>query len=102
MISERAPSPVDTTNDDAMNRMSMLLLAMFSEMERVYANERAAHARAVRRANGQRVGRKRAHSDRNIEYARLLRQEGHSFKTVSSKTGIPVASLHRYLNGDTP
>lgn len=96
------PMPVDTTQDDAMNRMSMLMLAMFAEMERVYANERAAHARAVRRANGKRVGRKMAHSDDAIEYARLLRRDGHSFKTVSDKTGIPVGTLHRYLKGETP
>lgn len=94
------PMPVDTTNDDAMSRMATLILAMFAEMERIYSNERAAHARDVRRANGKRVGRKRAHSDRNIEYASLLRQQGHSYAAVSVRTGIPVASLHRYLTSN--
>lgn len=95
------PMPVDTTNDDAMNRMSMLMLAMFAEMERVYSNERAAHAREVRRASGKQVGRKKAHADKDIEYARLLRRDGHSFNAVAARTGIPVGSLHRYLSGDT-
>lgn len=93
--------PVDTTRDDATSRMAVLMLSMFAEMERIYANERAAHARAVRRKNGQRVGRKRAHSDRAIEYARLLRKEGHSYAATAEKSGIPVASLHRYLTNPT-
>ena len=91
------PMPVDTEQDDAMSRMATLMLAMFAEMERVYANERAAHARQVRRENGKPVGRPRAHSAEAIEYASLLRQQGHSFAEVSRKTGIPVGSLHRYL-----
>ena len=96
---------VDTARDDAMSRMSILMLAIFAEMERVYARERAAHARQVRRENGKPVGRPRAHSAEAIEYASLLRQQGHSYAEVSRKTGIPVASLHRYLtaqNGGGP
>lgn len=36
--------PVDTTQTDAMNRMTMLLLAMSAERQRIHANERAALA----------------------------------------------------------
>lgn len=92
------PMPVDTADTSAMAQMSRVMLAMFAEMERVFANERAAHARQVRKDNGQRVGRKRAHSDKNIEHASLLRAHGHSYAAISQKTGIPVASLHRYLS----
>jgi DNA invertase Pin-like site-specific DNA recombinase len=38
------PMPIDTTHDNAMSRMAMHMLALFAEMERVYANERAAPA----------------------------------------------------------
>lgn len=92
------PIPVDTRKSEAMARIATLMLAMFAEMERVFANERAAHARSVRRKTGARVGRKRAHSDKDIDYARLLREQGTSYAQIAVKTGIPVASLHRYLS----
>lgn len=92
------PMPIDTSNgDNAMARMAMLMLALFAEMERVYANERAAHAREVRRANGARVGRPRAHSDKDIDYARALRRNGATIAEIVEKTSIPRASLYRYL-----
>lgn len=109
------PFPVDTSRNDARAEISTHFLGFLAQVERAFANERAAHARAVRRANGVRVGRKRAHSDNDIEHARLLRADDASYKTISEKTGIPVASVHRYLttssggdsqhrphHGDTP
>lgn len=91
------PIPVDTADNSAMAQMSRAMLALFAEMERVFANERAAHAREVRRKNGTPVGRKRAHSDKAIEYARLLRSHGASLSDIADKTGIPKSSVHRYL-----
>jgi DNA invertase Pin-like site-specific DNA recombinase len=90
------PMPIDTAAE-GMGRMAFLLLALFAEMERVFALERAAHARAVAVANGRQVGRPKAHSDEAIEYARLLRQEGHSLGEIEKRTGIPRSSAHRYL-----
>jgi DNA invertase Pin-like site-specific DNA recombinase len=92
------PMPIDTSRGDAMSHMAMAMLMLFAEMERVYANERAAHARQVRRDSGARVGRKRAHTDAQIEHARLLRDKGTSMANIVAKTGIPRASLYRYLN----
>ncbi len=59
--------------------------------------ERAANARAVAEANGRHVGRPVAHPPEKIEYARLLKAQGHSLGAITSKTGIPKTSLHRYL-----
>jgi DNA invertase Pin-like site-specific DNA recombinase len=70
---------------------------LFAEMERTFTAERAAHARAVAQAAGRQVGRPVAHSADKIEYARLLRTRGRSYGEISTKTGIPKASLHRYL-----
>jgi hypothetical protein len=39
------------------------------------------------------VGRPIAHPVDKIEYARLLRGEGHSYSQISAKTSIPKASL---------
>jgi DNA invertase Pin-like site-specific DNA recombinase len=61
------------------------------------AAERAAHARAVAEAAGRHVGRPRAHPPERIEYAQLLRKQGESLGDIAKKTGIPRASLFRYL-----
>lgn len=71
-------------------------------MERTFTAERAAHARAVAEAAGRRVGRPLAHSEDKIEYARLLKEQGRSLGQIAAKTGIPKASLHRYLTELVP
>ena len=90
------PLPINTT-DEGMGRIAFLLLALFAEMERTFTAERAAHARSVAEANGRQVGRPLAHPADKIEYARLLHGQGKSYGEISAKTGIPKASLHRYL-----
>jgi DNA invertase Pin-like site-specific DNA recombinase len=90
------PLPISTA-DDGMGRIAFLLLALFAEMERTFTAERAAHARSVAEANGRQVGRPIAHPADKIEYARLLHSQGNSYGQISTKTGIPKASLHRYL-----
>lgn len=90
------PLPIDST-DTGMGRIAVLLLSLFAEMERTFTAERAAHARAVAQAAGRAVGRPIAHSPEGIEYARLLKAQGHSIRVISTKTGIPRSSLSRYL-----
>nr|WP_238426578.1 recombinase family protein [Streptomyces adustus] len=50
------PLPIDTA-EEGMGRVAFLLLTLFAEMERAFTAERAAHARAVAEADGERVGR---------------------------------------------
>ena len=95
------PLPISTT-DEGMGRIAFLLLALFAEMERTFTAERAAHARAVAEAHGRQPGRPVAHPAGKIEYARLLRGQGKSYGEISAKTGIPKASLHRYLSPAEP
>ena len=95
------PLPINTA-DEGMGRIAFLLLALFAEMERTFTAERAAHARSVAEANGRQVGRPLAHPADKIEYARLLHGQGKSYGEISAKTGIPKASLHRYLAGPDP
>jgi DNA invertase Pin-like site-specific DNA recombinase len=90
------PLPIDTTTE-GMGRIAFLLIALFAEMERTFANERAAHARAVAEAKGRHVGRPIAHAAASIEYARLLHAQGCSLGQIATKTSIPKTSLHRYL-----
>ena len=95
------PLPVNTI-DEGMGRIAFLLLALFAEMERTFTAERAAHARSVAEANGRQVGRPLAHPADKIECARLLHGQGKSYGEISAKTGIPKASLHRYLTVQEP
>jgi DNA invertase Pin-like site-specific DNA recombinase len=90
------PLPINTA-DEGMGRIAFLLLALFAEMERTFAAERAAHARAVAEAANRRIGRPVAHSADKIEYARLLKEQGLSLGAIAKKTGIPKTSLHRYV-----
>ena len=90
------PIPIDTTSE-GMGRLAFLLIALFAEMERTFANERAAHARAVAEAKGRHVGRPIAHPPASIDYARLLHTQGVSLGQIAAKTKIPKSSLHRYL-----
>ncbi|MDJ0462655.1 recombinase family protein [Streptomyces sp. H27-C3] len=92
------PLPINTA-DEGMGRIAFLLLALFAEMERTFTTERAAHARAVAEAAGRHIGRPVAHPADKIEYARLLKDQGASYGEISTKTGIPKTSLHRYLQG---
>ncbi|MEU7862078.1 recombinase family protein [Nonomuraea sp. NPDC049141] len=92
------PLPINTA-DEGMARIAFLLLALFAEMERTFTTERAAHARTVAEANNRRVGRPQAHPNDKVEYARLLKAQGHSLGVIATKTGIPKTSLHRYLAG---
>ncbi|MCA1646189.1 MAG: recombinase family protein [Chloroflexi bacterium] len=92
------PLPINTA-EEGMGRLAFLLLALFAEMERTYTAERAAHARAVAQAAGRHVGRPIAHPADKIEYARLFHGQGHSLGQITTKTGIPKTSLHRYLAG---
>ncbi|WP_432973786.1 recombinase family protein [Dactylosporangium sp. CA-233914] len=82
------PLPINTA-DEGIGRIAFLLLALFAEMERTFTAERAANARAVAEANGRHVGRQIAHPPEKIEYARLLKAQGHSLGAITAKTSIP-------------
>ncbi|MFE9328513.1 hypothetical protein ACIHDR_47025 [Nocardia sp. NPDC052278] len=71
------------------------------EMERTFTAERAAHARALAESKGRHIGRPTAWPDDKIDYAWLLREQGSSLGEITTKTGIPKTSLHRYLTPAT-
>jgi DNA invertase Pin-like site-specific DNA recombinase len=92
--------PIDTSKPgDAMSELAMVLLSLFAQMERTYAVERAAHARAVREEKGLRTGRKIAsNTEQHLEWARHLRDIDHLTMTeITAKTGIPRTSLYRHF-----
>jgi hypothetical protein len=54
----------------------------------------AAHARAGAQARNWCIGRPWLTLPDKIEYARLLRDQGHTLGQIAAKTGIPKTSLH--------
>ena len=92
------PIKVDSSRpEDPMAQLAVVLLAMFAQMERTYAIERAAHARAVATAKGRCVGRPVLVDSAKLEWAAHLRDSGSTIAEVVEKTGIPRTSLYRHL-----
>lgn len=92
------PIRVDSTNPaDPMAQLAVVLLALFGQMERTYALERAAHARAVATAKGRRIGRPSVVDPDKLAYAGHLRDAGLSITEIVAKSGITRSSLYRHL-----
>ena len=92
------PIKVDSSNPgDPMAQLAVVLLALFGQMERTYAIERAAHARAVATAKGRRIGRPVLVDADKLAYAAHLRDSGDTIAEIVAKTGIARSSLYRHL-----
>ena len=92
------PIKIDSSNpEDPMAQLAVVLLALFGQMERTYATERAAHARAVATAKGRRIGRPVLVDPAKLDYAAHLRDSGHTIAEIIARTGIPRSSLYRHL-----
>ena len=92
------PIKVDSSRpEDPMAQLAVVLFALFAQMERTYAIERAAHARAVAAAKGRRVGRPVTVDKAKLEWAEHLREQGDTIEEIVEKTGIARSSLYRHL-----
>ena len=93
------PIRVDSANpEDPMSRWAVVMLALFGQMERTYAIERAAHARAVAAAKGKRIGRPSVVDPAKLAYAAHLRDQGdQSISEIVKATGMTRSSLYPYL-----
>jgi DNA invertase Pin-like site-specific DNA recombinase len=78
------------------------MLALFGQMERTYAIERAAHARAVAAGKGKRIGRPSVVDPTKLAYAAHLRDQGLSISEIVQATGITRSSLYRHLPPPPP
>ncbi|WP_314326262.1 recombinase family protein [Paenarthrobacter ilicis] len=97
------PLSIDTsTPDSPMAQLAVILLALFAEMERTYAAERAAHARAVATANGRRTGRPSVVDPDKLEHALMLRDKGAPMSEIVTKTGLARTTLYRHLPPRSP
>jgi DNA invertase Pin-like site-specific DNA recombinase len=51
------PIPINTTDESQLAELAVAMLAFFAHLERVFARERAAHARSVAAKSGKKAGR---------------------------------------------
>ncbi|BAH50600.1 recombinase family protein [Rhodococcus opacus] len=92
------PIRIDSTNpDDPMGQLAVVLLALFGQMERTYAVDRAAHARTVATDKGRRTGRPSVVTDAQLAYATQLRDGGATIAEITGKTGLTRSTLYRHL-----
>ncbi|WP_253905254.1 recombinase family protein [Arthrobacter sp. H14] len=92
------PIRVDSAKpEDPMAQLALVMLALFGQMERTYAIERAAHARSVATSEGKRVGRPSVVDPSKLAYAAHLLDTGLSIPEIVDKTGITRSSLYRHL-----
>lgn len=92
------PLRIDTsTPDSPMAQLAVVMLALFAEMERTYAAERASHARAVAAAHGRHTGRPSVVDPDKLEHALMLRDKGVPIREIVTKTGLARTTLYRHL-----
>jgi len=81
-----------------MTQLAVVLLALFGQIERTYAIERAAHARAVAAGKGKRIGRPSVVDPTKLAYAAHFRdQQDLSISEIVQATGITRSSLYKHL-----
>jgi DNA invertase Pin-like site-specific DNA recombinase len=92
------PLPIDTSDDDSpMAQISVAMLALFAEMQRIWTNEAAAHARDVRRKNGRPVGPPPKLTGDMAAAAQASLDAGMRPEQVAKTFGVSRATVYRRL-----
>lgn len=88
------PIPIDTSSDDAMARISVLMLGLFAEMERVWNAERVAHARSKA---GRSPGRPKVLTPERVAMAAKMQAGGESIRAIADAMQVSKTTLQRAL-----
>lgn len=97
------PLQIDTsTPESPLAQLAVVMLALFAEMERTYAAERASHARAVATANGRRTGRPSVVDPDKLEHALMLRDKRVPMREIVAKTGLARTTYTGTCRPDPP
>jgi DNA invertase Pin-like site-specific DNA recombinase len=94
----RDPIPIDTSDDSPMAQIAVAMLALFAEMERTFARERAAHARAVALHKGRLPGRPRKLNEHKLQAARASLAAGIHIDDLADMLNIHRTTLYRALH----
>ncbi|HEY0936702.1 MAG TPA: recombinase family protein [Trebonia sp.] len=91
------PLAIDTSQTGGMADIAVALIALFAEMERVFMLERAASARASKKARGLNPGRPPKLSPAQRAAAAAMVDQGADRGDVAAGFGISRATLYREL-----
>lgn len=94
------PIPIDTADTSVMAQISMKLLALFADMERIFMLERVAGAREAKKKRGKRAGPKPKITPQQRKAIRTLMDDEDRDVTadqVAADFGISRATLYREL-----
>lgn len=86
--------------DSPMGELIVTCLLAFAQFERNMIVERTQSGKEIAKKNPDyREGRPRKYTKKQMEHARELKDEGHSYKEVTAMTGISKCTLYRYIQG---
>jgi len=87
--------PVNT----AMGRLLWAIQAWYGEMENEERSENVRLGQARARAQGKEIGRPREVGDEMEQQILALRANGHGYKVIAQRTGVPRSTVRRILKG---
>lgn len=98
------PIPINTSDDSQMAELAVAMLAFFAHLERVFARERAAHARSVAEKSGKRAGRPVKLTPDAVDAVRASVESGMDIDRVAAMFKVHPATVYRHLARlrDTP
>jgi DNA invertase Pin-like site-specific DNA recombinase len=85
---------MDTSGDNPMARMMLMVISLLAEMELIWNRERVASARAKA---GKSPGRPRTLTPERVEFARRAIANGDSLRKTAQAMGVPKSTLARAL-----
>src|SRR5713101_989452 len=87
--------PVNT----AMGRLLWAIQAWYGEMENEERSENVRLGQARARAQGKEIGRPREVANDVEQQILVLRANGHGYKVIANRTGVPRSTIRRILKG---
>src|SRR5713101_1456888 len=87
--------PVNT----AMGRLLWAIQAWYGEMENEERSENVRLGQARARAQGKEIGRPREVANDMEDRILALRANGHGYKVIANRTGVPRSTIRRILKG---
>lgn len=87
--------PIDLTNPNGIFQMQ--IMGAVAQLEKSIIGERVKAGLALSKANGQKLGRPEKHGLEAKNTILLLRAQGLTINAIKERTGINVATIHKFI-----
>ena len=94
-----SPLPVHDKYSDESSRLLWAIQAWYGEMENEERSENVRLGQARARAQGKEIGRPREVGNAVEQQILNLRANGHGYKVIAQRTGVPRSTVRRILKG---